>query len=239
MFASTIIPVILTALVSGVVAQNGTDVLTTGQLGNATVVENNPLGQTYVATLPATSFFNPTDPLGNIKGSVSAVANPNGIGVQFKVSFSNFPTSGGPFIYHLHDAPVPADGNCTNTLAHLDPFIRGEVLPCNSSFPQTCQVGDLSGKHGKISVDPFVASYSDDFAATLPGLGSFFGNRSLTIHFGNKTRITCANFTLQGTSTGGSNSTPTGSPIQYTGAAVKNAAPALSLMGLAALALAL
>jgi len=23
--------------------------------------------------------------------------------------------------YHLHVAPVPADGNCTATLAHLDP----------------------------------------------------------------------------------------------------------------------
>lgn len=30
-------------------------------------------------------------------------------------------------VYHLHAAPVPADGNCTGTLGHVDPFIRGEV----------------------------------------------------------------------------------------------------------------
>jgi len=41
--------------------------------------------------------------------------------------------------------PVPADGNCSGTLAHLDPFIRGEKPPCDASAPQTCQVGDLSG----------------------------------------------------------------------------------------------
>ena len=31
-------------------------------------------------------------------------------------------------VYHLHDAPVPSDGNCTGTLAHLDPYQRGEVI---------------------------------------------------------------------------------------------------------------
>lgn len=30
-------------------------------------------------------------------------------------------------VYHIHVAPVSGDGNCTNTLAHLDPFVRGEV----------------------------------------------------------------------------------------------------------------
>jgi hypothetical protein len=44
--------------------------------------------------------------------------------------------------------PVEADGNCTKTLAHLDPFIRGEVTPCMKERPETCQVGDLAGKHG-------------------------------------------------------------------------------------------
>jgi len=34
------------------------------------------------------------------------------------------------------------------------------------------------------------------FAATLPGIGAYFGNRSFVLHFPNKTRITCANFQL-------------------------------------------
>ena len=69
----------------------------TGTLGNATVVENNPPGVIYIATLPAKSFFNPEDPRGNIKGTVSATAKPDGIGVQLNVNFQNLPTSGGPF----------------------------------------------------------------------------------------------------------------------------------------------
>ena len=56
----------------------------------------------------------------------------------------------GPFGYHIHDQPVPESGDCAATLAHLDPYRRGQAVPCNSTEPQTCEVGDLSGKHGKI-----------------------------------------------------------------------------------------
>ena len=56
----------------------------------------------------------------------------------------------GPFGYHIHDQPVPKDGNCNATLAHLDPYGRGPTPPCDSAKPETCEVGDLSGKHGKI-----------------------------------------------------------------------------------------
>lgn len=180
----------------------------TGQLGNATVVEVNPPGVVYKATLPMKSFFNPEDPMGNIKGSISATAQPNGIGVVFEVNFSNFPKSGGPFSYHIHVAPVEND-NCTLTLGHLDPYIRGETPPCNSTLPQTCQVGDLSGKYGAITSDPFTVKYLDLFASTEQGLGSFFGNRSVVIHFHNKTRITCASFAQEGVN--GTPPTPIGS----------------------------
>ncbi|TVY83979.1 Cell surface Cu-only superoxide dismutase [Lachnellula suecica] len=240
MFATTIISVFLATLLSSVSAQN----LTTGALGNATVVTNNPPGAVYLATLPTTEFNNPSDPRGNVKGSIVATASPNGIGVSFAVSFSNLPTSGGPFVYHIHDQPVPEDGNCNSTLAHLDPFIRGETPVCNSTLPQTCQVGDLSGKHGKIESDPFVATYTDDFATTVNGLGSFFGNRSFVIHFANKTRITCANFALSGsTATNAScppNSTASATasnPAQFTGAGTKSTASMALLLGVIALAI--
>ncbi|APA08984.1 hypothetical protein SS1G_02845 [Sclerotinia sclerotiorum 1980 UF-70] len=234
MHSKMISSVITTTILALAHAQTTTFPIT-GTLGNATIPEDNPVGPIYVATLPDTEFFNPDDPRGNIKGSVSATANPDGIGVQFQIQFSNLPTSGGPFLYHIHAHPVPSDGNCTGTLGHLDPFIRGETPACNSSLPQTCQVGDLSGKYGKITADPFQASYVDDFTSTLPGLGSFFGNRSITLHFGNTTRITCANFTLLDGVVGGSDSddgegttnstrdgsngtaTSTGGPLQYTG----------------------
>jgi hypothetical protein len=98
---STTIFSVLAATLSAVSAQTTTYPIT-GTLGNATVVENNPPGVIYTANLPPTSFVNPADPRGNVKGSVSGTANPNGIGVAFQVSFSNLPTSGGPFRKSLY-----------------------------------------------------------------------------------------------------------------------------------------
>lgn len=102
-----------------------------------------------------------------------------------------------PKVYHIHDQPVPESGNCTDTLAHLDPYQRGEMPACDPTIPATCQVGDLSGKHGKVELngsDTFTATYLDNFASTVDGIGAFFGNRSFVLHFANTTRITCANF---------------------------------------------
>jgi len=96
MYQFTLVSIVAASLLTCAGAQTTTSPVT-GTLGNATVVENNPPGPIYVATLPDTEFFNPSDPRGNVKGSVSATANPNGIGVSFQVTFSNLPTSGGPF----------------------------------------------------------------------------------------------------------------------------------------------
>jgi hypothetical protein len=95
MYSPTVISVLVASLLGFAKAQTTEPI--TGLLGNATVVENNPPGVIYTVTLPAKSFFNPDDTRGNIKGIVSATANPNGIGVSFQISFSNLPTSGGPF----------------------------------------------------------------------------------------------------------------------------------------------
>lgn len=142
---------------------------TTGKLGNAAITQNNPQCVTYNATLPST---------GSIHGYVAATANANGTGVFFNVYFTGLPSESlGPFcksllcclhlsstvfdnaclVYHIHDQPVPADGNCTATAGHLDPYIRGEIPPCDNTQPETCQVGDLTGKHGNVTVSPFAA----------------------------------------------------------------------------------
>jgi hypothetical protein len=61
-------------------------------------VENNPPGVEYDAVTPPNAFTTFAYPNGgNVKGSIKAVANDNGIGVKFEVSFSNLPPSGGPF----------------------------------------------------------------------------------------------------------------------------------------------
>jgi hypothetical protein len=125
-------------------------------------------------------------------------------------------------VYHIHVDPVPASGNCTATLGHLDPYERGESPVCEASQPETCQVGDLSGKHG--TMDPAAGSsfqvvYLDLYLSTEPGVNSFFGNRSIVIHSHNLTRLACANFELAAGS-------PTPSPVS--GGSASSTSPAAS-----------
>ncbi|KAI0969906.1 superoxide dismutase [Xylaria arbuscula] len=220
----------LSAMGACVFAQN----TTTGKLGDAIVVTDNPVGKKGIAVLPKEPFFTSGSLTGNVKGTVKATTGAHGVGVDFEVTFSNLPKEGGPFTYHLHVNPLDATGNCTNTLAHLDPFIRGEDPACNSTSPATCQVGDLSGKHGKITSDPYKANFHDDFTAVYEGPGSYFLNRSLVVHFANKTRITCANFTtLHGSGNNATATTPTPSNNGMTPAT--GGAGTLSITGLALL----
>ncbi|PSR78564.1 superoxide dismutase [Coniella lustricola] len=187
----------LLAMTFGLVAsQKSENGITTGKKGNATVVKDNPDGVGFLAVLPTRKQFTPT-PAGPIQGVVYAQTNSGGTGVKYDISFKNLPEEGGPFVYHIHQKPVPSDGNCTDTEAHLDPFERGETPPCDPDLPQTCQVGDLAGKHGAIVTSKdntdFSESYTDDFTATGDGK-SFIGNLSVVIHYANLTRIACANF---------------------------------------------
>ncbi|OCK82641.1 hypothetical protein K432DRAFT_323880 [Lepidopterella palustris CBS 459.81] len=161
---------------------------TTGQLGDAQVITNNPRG--------ASSFLDfPRRVDTTIYGGIWAQTSNSGKGVDFSISINGLPAEGGPFLYHIHEAQVPEDGNCTATGAHLDPYLRGETPPCDSTEKQTCQVGDLSGKYGKIAnVTAYTAIYTDQYTSFVPTSGAYIGNRSIVIHFANKTRITCANF---------------------------------------------
>jgi len=78
---STVLSVLLTlALVS---AQ-------TGELGDAPVVTNNPIGASYYATLPNKESE-------SVRGTVYAVSSPTGKGVDFDITLSGLPAEGGPF----------------------------------------------------------------------------------------------------------------------------------------------
>ncbi|KAK1515371.1 superoxide dismutase [Colletotrichum abscissum] len=190
----------------------------TGDLGDAPVVKN-PQGIVYEAILPDRPFFKAGSMTGNVRGTITAMTARDGNGVELTVEFSDLPTEGGPFAYHLHTDPVPEDGNCTKALAHHDPFIRGEGTPCDASRPETCQVGDLSGKHGSVAGDHYRQTYVDRYLSIVQGPGSFFGNRSFVLHFANKTRIACANFKLVKSSPPYNNGTGVPSAVQTTGAA--------------------
>ncbi|KUJ18700.1 uncharacterized protein LY89DRAFT_774743 [Mollisia scopiformis] len=198
----------------------------TGPGGNATIQTNNPAA-TYMATLPMTQFDDATST--TIMGTVTGMANSNGTGVMFYIDFSGFPAESeyGPFVYHIHNMPVPADGNCTATLGHLDPTDRGEYHPCEDTQPETCQAGDLAGKHGNITSSTFNSSYLELYLSTTPGSPYFFGDKSVVIHTSNTTRLTCANFAMvsstsaNSTSTMSGTATSTSAPATYTGAADK------------------
>lgn len=79
----------------------------TGALGPAQIVEDNPAGVSYVATLPEREN---TD----IRGSVIGTSNANGTGVNFQISLTGLPDASlGPFC-KLH----------TRSLLHIG-LVRG------------------------------------------------------------------------------------------------------------------
>ncbi|KAF2657509.1 Cu,Zn superoxide dismutase-like protein [Lophiostoma macrostomum CBS 122681] len=175
----------IVAAASAVSAQSST--------ASAPEITGNPIGVQYQATLP--------DKAGTtVRGVVKASSGGDGKGVAFQIEVSGLPDASlGPFMYHIHEKPVPADGNCTGAGAHLDPYKRGETPVCDATKPATCQVGDLSGKHGNITNSPADSTtFVDFYTSTDPSSNAFLGNLSFVIHSNNKTRLTCANFSLNG-----------------------------------------
>lgn len=209
---------------------------TGGLLGTATASPNQPTS-TYRAILPAVQYNPYVD--STVSGTIEAVGGAQG--VQFTVNLTNLPSQAqyGPFAWHIHALPVPSNGNCTATTGHLDPTNRGELVMCDAALPETCQVGDLAGKHGgKIMTEgSFSADFVDPYLSVVQGSQGFFGGLAFVLHTGNTTRITCANFEMVGVGngTGGANGTvgvpsPTESGLpEYTGAAGKVGGGALGL----------
>ncbi|KAJ9607877.1 Cell surface superoxide dismutase [Cu-Zn] 4 [Cladophialophora chaetospira] len=203
---------------------------------NAPITENNPIRVTFQATLQSNK---------PVQGQITGVSNDNGTGVNFNVNFFSFPDAAlGPFLYHIHQYPIDTSGNCTSAGGHLSPFGRAETPPCDPTQPDTCQPGDLSGKHGNISLAgeasapdgsggsnaiaaaAFQTTYLDLYVSTDPKNVAYFGNRSVVIHAANGTRLNCANFTQQmPTETfggPGSNNTTATASSSPTGAAVSS-----------------
>ncbi|EMD00902.1 hypothetical protein BAUCODRAFT_61624 [Baudoinia panamericana UAMH 10762] len=164
------------------------------QSTTAPAVTANPQGAQYIATLPN----NATWPMGSMVVSTA----PSGMGVSVQISISNLPPSGGPFhaVYSINMFPVNASGNCSITGGPLDPYNVTEAALCDPNNPATCQVGDMSGKHGPINGTNYAASYNDAYLSTQPNTTTFMGNCSLVVYFANKTRLSCANFTVPGRS---------------------------------------
>lgn len=127
----------------------------------------------------------------SISGSVQFVPANNG-SVLVNVNIAGLPSEGGPFPYHIHQKPVPADGNCTGTGLHLNPF--GGAPNATSNAGQ--EVGDLASKHGNMEGPSYQASYVDNYISLDSADPAYIGGLSVVIHFLNNTRITCANLTI-------------------------------------------
>lgn len=207
-----------------------------GLNGTATAQTSMP-ASTYRATMPPSMFNNLVGT--TVTGYIEGVGSPSG--VRFTVNLQNLPEQAkyGPFNWHIHAMPVPADGNCTATLGHLDPTNRGELIMCDNTAPETCQAGDLAGKHGGkiMAAGSFETEFVEPYLTTAMGSGFSFGGLSFVLHSMNTTRLTCANF-VQVNGTAGNGTTPSAtSPPggEFTGTAGKTVA-GLGALGVAVVA---
>ncbi|KAK3064715.1 hypothetical protein LTS18_004624 [Coniosporium uncinatum] len=197
----------------------------TGPGGNATVQSNLPQA-TYEASIAVPNFDTASGT--TISGSVVGATSSNGTGVTFMINLSGFPSVAeyGPFVYHIHQMPIGSDGNCTAAMAHLDPTQRGELHACQATAPQTCQAGDLAGKHGNITSTTWNVSYTDPYLSTDPSSPYFFGNRSFVVHSSNATRLACGNFTqMSASNSTGGGSSSSGSTTGGSGMATASTEP--------------
>jgi Cu/Zn superoxide dismutase len=118
---------------------------------------------------------------------------------EVELNFQNLPTIEGqsPYSYHIHEKAVDATGDCTSTGYHLDPAGlnpggKNTAYKCDpNNKAATCELGDLSGKYGKINPSQKVYKYTDS-DLLLNGQNGIIG-RSVVIHLSNSTRIVCAN----------------------------------------------
>ncbi|KAH8882208.1 hypothetical protein GQ53DRAFT_701345 [Thozetella sp. PMI_491] len=127
-----------------------------------------------------------------IHGSVTALSM--GIGINYTIGLHQLPVERGPFKYHIHVNPVPANGSCDATGGHLDPYVRGDSPACDDKAPATCQIGDLSGKYGIVIGPSGLKMFNDPYTSLDPGSIAFIANRSAVFHDKNGTRVGCANF---------------------------------------------
>lgn len=122
-----------------------------------------------------------------LEGCVTFTGLKNG-SILIHVDLANFPDYGSPFLYHVHERPVPSNGSCIATLGHLNPF-GGNVSNPN---PDEKEIGDLSGRYGLLPGDSDI-TYVDQYLSLNPQSPAFIGGLSVVVHLNNETRYDCAN----------------------------------------------
>ncbi|KAL5355559.1 Alpha/Beta hydrolase protein [Aspergillus floccosus] len=131
-----------------------------------------------------------------IRGKITTRAPPSGVGIIVHVTLWNLHPKQS-WEYHIHEKPVPDNGDCWATGKHLDPYGRTDTPPCDIKNPVSCEVGDLSGKHAPAFVGysgTFDVRYTDFFLSNTPGTPAYYGNRSVVVHAPDGSRVNCGNF---------------------------------------------
>ena len=103
------------------------------------------------------------------------------------------------FLWHVHQYPFPLNGlenPCSASLTggHYDPLganLQPNYTAICAVDQRNCEIGDLSGKFGRLNVSDTSVAYTDPFLS-LYGEYSIIG-RSVVIHLSNGTRLVCAN----------------------------------------------
>ncbi|RKP32490.1 Cu,Zn superoxide dismutase-like protein [Metschnikowia bicuspidata] len=163
-------------------------VLATAAVAAVAAADSAPVLTDSPTNIVYTANFNQTS---GVKGFVSFMSL-NGT-VSVDVNLTGFPANGGPFMYHVHERPVPTNGNCSGTLGHLNSYNGFETAPTDD----TKEVGDLSGKHGMMEGPVYNATYIERYLSLNPSNPAFVGGLSVVVHLHNGTRIACANITAR------------------------------------------
>lgn len=100
------------------------------------------------------------------------------------------------FTYHVHTNPVGPNNDCAATLEHLNPVRLPETEVCEPQNLATCEVGDLSGKHGKLFPGKSVERSYIDSQLRFDNPAYSMVGRSVVIHDAQKNRIACGNVIL-------------------------------------------
>lgn len=128
------------------------------------------------------------------KGSIKFNSDSKGE-VKVQAKLQKLPKEGGPFLYYIHEKPVPSDGDCAAIMGNFNPYMGSQNATLNATEAAGVEVGDLSGKHGNITKKSFKTSYVDPYLSLNETDPAFIGNRSIAIQYANGTRFACANIT--------------------------------------------
>lgn len=147
-------------------------------------VKKNPADVIAIADFPAGGDK-------TVKGNVVFTAK-EGKYVNVHLDMTGLPKSGGPFVYHIHEFPIPENGNCEAAGEHFNPYKA--PADCDSQKKDDyCQVGDLSGKHGWINTTCFETKYDDPFLSLNSKSKSNIIGKSIVFHYANLEKFACAN----------------------------------------------